>query len=464
MENVTLITEASLSNYDRRIENLSKKDTVKAFVCFLVTLLFIRIISSKGPPYVVPNMEDLALSAVDSSKRVFRFNLDSLGRLNKFLIFEVNFERNFQDSSTSTEVLYNVQTHSYLGTDLINDLHHASNPIQLNFLPGTNVTETLRLYSSPKVNFDHFKIITYLEFLDKKPLTTHFSFFTADSAFTILCIIIRCVLFVIGIFAFVFFVSLNMKLGSSSISNQFIYILLATEILATNPFVILDCFVESPIFGLTDAFCTQLFFVVTCYCSFVHLLYKDRKNESPSKTLLISLALPFLVAFCLMFANSLYSVIITATDPIIKKTGAWHGLFYTQFVLLIVFIALTLFAGYFPLSKAFSSLDQHIHTIMALFFAVAVCLTQYKAPHEQYVGTSYAMQIYSTAATAAYAFFFTYFNWPVEPIPQLDENQDVVIDDLDSSLIDNGNLKDAAISPENSPMKEQLEISPQDMN
>ena len=440
METLSLVTEGSLTNFERRIELLSVKEIMKSFSCFLLCFILIEYLTFRGPPYVVPSIEDITLSAIDSSKRLYRFDLNSFSRFNKFLIFEINFERNFKDSSESTEILYNVQGHSYKGNVAVNDDHYVSQPLQLKFLPQSNITEKIRLYSIPTINFDRFSLVTYLEFLDKKPLTMHFSFFTADSAFTILSFIVRIVLFFIGFVVFLRFASRHMKLSHSSVSNQFIYILLVAELLATNPLIILDCFVDTTAFSLTDAFCSQLFFVLSCYCSFVHLIYKDRKNETPSKAVLISIAIPFLVVFGLMFANSFYSVIKISTDPIIAKTGAWHGLFYTQFVLILLFVPVTLFYGLCPLHKANS--DQKVHVVIAVTFAIIVLFQQLHVPHEQFIGSCYAMQIYSTASAAVFTLFFAYFNWPVEPSKDVEDPDTIVVNDADESLIDEEKMKD----------------------
>lgn len=446
MDELTLVTEASLSEYDRRIEGLSTRDTLCSFFLYAISVLFIAIMAVAGPAYVIENQENLPLTALDSAKIAYRFNLDNFSRFNKFLVFDAKFSRDFEDPCNMTFIKYSINARSYYGSKSVQEIHYNSQEIDLFIDPTKNQTETIRLYSIPSVNFNKINLNTLVDFLDKKPLSIHVTFFTADSGFTILSFVIRCVLFIIGIVTFLAFASMNMKLGKTSISNIFIYGILTAEMLATNPFIVLDCFIDSPIISYIDAFFSQFFFVFACYCAITHLYYKDRKNEAPSKSIIISFALPFVAAFLLMSANSFYSVIKISNDPIITKTGGWQGLFYTQFVLIILMVPAMLIVGLCSLQN--STNDQSIHIATAILFVCVVALTELKAPREHYIGSCYAMQIYATAVTAIYSLFFAYFNWPVEPISTADPEQEIAggedngLDIIDNDDNDNENQKE----------------------
>jgi len=436
METVGLVTIGSSSNYGRRIDNLHKKGIYYTYMWYILSLLFILSICFFGPPYMNSEVKQHPLSLVNSYNRLFRFEISGFNYFNRFLIYEMSFGKHYPNiSNSSFEV--SVQTHLYKDGKEVCDHHFPLRDYILNFAQNSDFSESIRLFSFPIVHFDTLKSTTTVKFVDGLPLPTKFAFFTVDSAYSVLSIVLRSIICFISVIVIIQFKGLNLSLSTSSISSQLTFALLIVMFLATNPFFILDYFSDSSFFTLAEAFLSQLFFIFSCYSAFLHLLVGDRKDESPPSYIYGTFALPFVVAFVLMFGHSLYSVSKLAVDPVVAVDTAWKGLALTKYILIACFIPIVIFVS--CLKKNSAGIDQLIHSQMTIEFIFVIAFVEIAAPTESLIGTNFAMQVFTTASCSVYAFFFAYLNWPVELTGISDSSEEEIKDDILQPIADADN-------------------------
>ncbi|OHT05325.1 hypothetical protein TRFO_26956 [Tritrichomonas foetus] len=410
LEDVGLIAEEQPSQIVRRIDALSIHYIRVAFLLFLLTSLFVIIIFIVGPPYLTKNVQIVEVSKVNSTNRIFHFEITNLHFFNRFLILDMSFIR--ERATNSLEFQVASQIHMFDGTRIESQIHSDLKNVSLRFDTKHKNSETFRVFTSGLVNFDKVDCSITVKFRNSQPLPARFTWSMVDSAHTIVAMCVRLLLCFISSIVLYQFLSVDINFSSSSASFQMSYYVIFLLLLTSNPFVVFDFFLKSPIFQIIDAFFSQFLFVFCCFVGFYHLFLGDRIAEPLNFSLSLKVGSPFIFIFLLMFTHSIYTIKQVQTDPIIGINSAYRGLAITKYVLVGIFVPTIVTFSIIRRSDA--KIDQNIHAVMVICFVLISTITEAVYPANETLGANTAMQIYSFAAEGVFLLFFSYFNWPVD--------------------------------------------------
>lgn len=425
MEDICLVTDSSFSAFVRRTYTLSSKQSWTGFALFALCASVVLIAYCVGPSYMVLINHDIELTKVNSSNRVFRFELDNLHFLNRFVTLDLSFKK-FDPSVVNTTFQIATSVHTFDKNGIVSDEHSQLAPYTLNFDETLKYSDTLRVFSSELVNFGKIETHITVKFTDEHPLPARFQWATADKAHTVISLCIRFLFGAIAVICLVQFSSLKIEVKSASSGIQCTFMLLVVLAVASNPLVILDYFSDSIFFGLLDAFLSQLLFTVCCYIGFVHLVLGDRKNESMGKGFYISYGVAFNCMFVVMFTHSAYSTFQLRRDPVISIDMPYRWLGAFKFMMMFAYIPIAIIVAF--ARKGEVKDDQFIHVLMVCLYVGLTAITEGAVPVDRLLGTNTALQIYSLAAAGVYVLFFTYLNWPVERTVAYEQSDDPEIE------------------------------------
>lgn len=439
METVGLVTEAALTNYQRRIETMSLSSSIKTMLQYVIALGVLILIWQYGPPILYKTSQEVSLASMDSSHRIYHLNIRGLSRLNKFISSSVSFNRATTKPFNSTLQMsqifkaFDKKQKVYSGsTDTLNLTLHFS----------ANQTKSLQhqMIILPHVNFDRLDTDFYIAFTDGNPLGTVFSVYTANSEFITLSMILRLILFLISVILLIRFRRLSITPEASSVSNWIVGIFITFSLMATNPIYFSDFFTAKAFVKFAEVFFSQIFITLACYTSFSHLMFGDSRSDSPSRPYVIVTTIPFIAIFLCLFITAVCPLLMynSVTNSFDSSSFYWavpaRKILFSS-ILFIHFIASLVLT--FKRKISTGNADYLVHMIMSVFYILTIYYYQTIKIDE--IGR-FETIVFTTATTAIYAFFFMFINWPVEKDIILSDDDINEIDKVDEGLIDNSDI------------------------
>lgn len=441
MEVVGLVNEAAFTKFERRAESMDFCNAMKSLICFLLSLITILLLVLFGPQYLMSITKEVSLASMDSSKRMYSLNISGFSRLNSFLRTEITFYREATNQHSSTVVI-NEDYLAYNGKLKVLSGKNFDIKLNISFNQNQIYSDPITIRTIPQINFDMFRTNFHIDFQDGNPLSTKFSIIYSDKAFSIMSIVMRCVLFLIVVILFFRFRKLRITPQTSSISNWIISILIMFSIFATNPFAFLDYFTDKFYIKLIDNFLSQMLISIALFSTFIHILFGEKKNDTPTNTI-IYFIIPFITISIIISGMDVLKLLRYQEDiGVVSMERHWAYSFRLFLFTFLFFIHLVYF-GYNVLRQSLSitDIDPFSQIIISIFYLTSMVLV------ERYIikqGGSFGMSIYPTAITFIYSAFFMFFNWPVEKdIILSDDLADSIPGDTIEVLVNDNEIDDA---------------------
>lgn len=419
LKDVGLILEESEDPYVRRIDALTSHDIRVAFLLFLISSISVISISFIGPPYLIQKTSLIEISQINSSNRIFHYDLRDIHFFNHFLTLDLNF---ISQNSTIYDSNHNIvstiqlqvskEIQFYSGQEKIDSIQSKLKNFSLHFNSKYKTSDKLRLFTSLLINFDHLDCYINVKFLNLPSLPALMTWSMVDSAHTIFCMCLRVLFFLISILIVTRFYFLHVHFSKTAASIQMSIYLLINLILTSNPFIIFNYFTDSPVFRIIDSFLSQFFFVFCCFAGFFNLFISDKVLEPIDKSLALKIGIPFLIFFLIIFYHSLTMIFLIINDPIVGVNKEYRLLPVFKYFVISVFVPIVIIVSFIRRSDL--KLDQNLNVFMIISLVLISTITESIAPPEATVTSNYALQIYTLAEAGIYCIFFSYFNWPVK--------------------------------------------------
>ncbi|EAY01506.1 hypothetical protein TVAG_107650 [Trichomonas vaginalis G3] len=446
MQAVGLTTEAAFTNYMRRTEGFSRTSAIKTIAYFILSIELLLLIQTLGLPYLVSSINDVKLAALDSAKRMYIVEASGFSRLNRFIKTQVTFYRSNLNSFNSSISIVQ-ESSAFLGSKKTESQPISKQHIIVPFAKNQTEAAPIHIFSLPFVNFDKFKAVLHIDYEDGNPLNCRFSLISVDTAFTIVTITLRSILFLISVLLFFKFRKLRFTIQATSLGNWLIILIISCAMLSTNPFYFADFFVSKSFIKIIDSFFTQSFLALIYYVSFTHILFNDKIGETPSRFYVAITSFPFHILCLLFFATYTYVVIMIHDESMMASYSIFKWAFVLRkilFAILFVCQIVLHIVMYFKNSAMFSDPDFMVHSFLSIVFVAQMLYVQSKLSDEV---SCFGMNSFITAYAVIYSLFFMFVNWPIEKDNVMEtedvmDNDDVAIGDLmDDAEADNSVVK-----------------------
>lgn len=396
----------------RRIEAMSRMQTYSVValygfcsICLISFLLF-------GPKYYVSTKIPFECKNSSSSNiRRYVFDFTNLHYFNDFLTIDFAIDKTDDLVSKPLNLSLSHFSVTTLGT---HQKKYQTKPstYSINFQNNSASSYQIPILSFGAVKFEKINIVVTMKI--PFPVNFHGNIIAsfADPAHSVVQIFLRFVFCILGTFVFIRLLLSDFELKNSYIAMRLIFYMDIAMIIGSNPLYILTYFTESPFIKFFDVAVGLFMMIFVAFTAFVVLLMKEQKHHDVSSVWLLCRFFPFFVAYLVFTFSSGYAVMSVDENPLSKINKITKALDTTKMVLVGIYILSFLYAAF----TYKSDIPNEKQALVVMGF-VMICTTissELMNALEPFLGSDFAIQIFSFLSVSTYTLFFNFINWPVD--------------------------------------------------
>jgi hypothetical protein len=413
LEPLGLINDNEESSTGRRIEWMSKKQSISTIVLFAVCCVTIIVCIILGPSYFV--IQTTQFDAKLDKGAAYRFSFDYAGLqiFNDFLTLDLYFNRTLYEGVPNE---YNITFYYYSimnsGTKMVQRISPTKTEMLVHFDESANISDKHRVFAKGVINFDAMHNLVMFKNVEGISIPGGFEWSYANPSISIVQVYLRFIFFVISLAVLIRLLLSDISFSTSHIAIKLMLNLDIFLLIASNPLNILSFFTESPFFPLFNSVVSSFLMANTFYVALVVLLMRGLAYKDASKVWLYSIYFVFFAAFCLITSQSIVTVMEVYYNPLSKKTNTIKGLGYAKMAIVGIYL-LALFYAIFTYKTDIAN-EKPAYSIMSLILFMTVLTSELYSIEDPYAGTDSAMDTFSLLAVGTYVLFFNFINWPTE--------------------------------------------------
>ncbi|OHS99447.1 hypothetical protein TRFO_08376 [Tritrichomonas foetus] len=428
---LTSETDGSVS---RRIEAMTRRQIFSTVFIYGVCSIVILVCLVFGPPYYISqSMFFQPNQTSTSSTRRYKFEFTGLHFFNDFLTCELKLNKSgvVLAGNRFNLSVYFMSTMT-LGSRTVEEINQPIQHLTVTIPEGSDISNPIRIFSTGIVKFDQLKGFATLKFPQHMVMGGEFIWSFADPAHSMVQLFLRLVFFLISIIIFIRLILSDFDFHHSHIAMRLMFILDIFLIIGSDPLYVLTYFSSSYIIKLYDCVVSFLLLVSVGFTAFSVLLMTGLKHRDITFRWILVRFIPFLFAFVIFAAGSGYAVILTDRDPMSKINNVTKALDTSRMVLIAIY-ALCLGYGCYVFQSDVPN-EKSAFVIMAILFFCVTVTSELMNALEPFLGSDFAIQLFSLFSCAVYILFFNFLNWPVDS--SIVMRNEVDEDDGDNNVIE----------------------------
>lgn len=417
LEPLGMTAEMDHQQIGRRIEAMSRRQIFSTVIIYGVCSIIILLALIFGPPYYVTQsmyfQPDLSTT---STTRRYKFDFYGLHFFNDFLTCELKLNKTGaqlpEEYSNSFNISLYFTSTMTLGSRTVSEINQPIQQITVKIPDGEEMSQPIRVYSTGIVKFDKLKGYVTMKFPQNTIMGGEFIWNFADPAHSLVQLFLRIIFFVIAIIIFIRLLLSDFNIHHSFIGMRLMFILDILLIIGSDPFYILTYFSDSYAIKLYDCAVSIFLLISVAFTAFSVLMMTGLKHHDISFKWILVRFIPFFIAFLIFASSSGYAVMCVDKDPISKFNKVTKILDISRMVLIGAYAICLIYGGVVFQSDVPNEKPAFI-VMSGLFFCVTLT-SELMNTLEPFLGSDFAIQIFSLFSSAVYILFYNFLNWPID--------------------------------------------------
>lgn len=416
LEPLGLTSEMDHPPIGRRIEAMSRRQIFSTVTIYGVCSVLILLALIFGPSYYVSqSMRFQPELSTASSTRRYKFDFYGLHFFNDFLTCELILNKKSAQIPEEYKAGFNISLYFIstmtLGSRTVSEINQPIQHVAVTF-PDGEESQRIRVFSTGIVKFDKLKGYVTIKFPQHVILGGEFVWIFADPAHSLVQLFLRIIFFIIGIIVFIRLLLSDFDFHHSHIGMRLMFVLDILLVVGSDPFYILTYFSDSYIIKLYDCIVSIFLLISVAFTAFAVLLMTGLIHRDITFIWILIRFIPFLIAFLVFASSSGYAVLRVDKDPISKLNIVTKILDIIRMSLIGVYAICLIYGGIVFHSDVPDEKPAFI--VMSILFFCVTLTSELMNTLEPFLGSDFAIQIFSLFSSAVYILFFNFLNWPID--------------------------------------------------
>ena len=351
-------------------------------------------------------------ASTESATRRYKFEFTGLHFFNDFLACEMILNKTgFDVNQNEFNISVYFSSTMTFGSRTVDEYTQPVRSVAVKIDENSALSQRIRVFSTGIVKFDQLKGFITIKFPQNMVMGGEFIWSFADPAHSMVQLFLRFVFCILGIVIFIRLLLSDFDFNHSHIAMRLMFILDILLIIGSDPLYILTYFSDTYAIKLYDSLVGLLLLVFVAFTAFVVFLMSGLKHRDVSFKWIFVRFIPFLIAFIFFVASSGYAIMQVDDDPLSQIDSISTGLDTTRMIIIgIYFICLIYGLCVFQREVP----NDKIFVIMSMVFFILIFSSELMNTIQPFLGSDFAIQIFTLAACTNHIIFFNFFNWPID--------------------------------------------------